>query len=97
MGTFRSWRTLGSKEKWLRIHDRQEWPYYYDQENTEELRRFFDFYLLGKDNDWLTTPKVRYSIIDFKGTNQTDIPATAFPPTESVTTKYYTVNLELYN
>lgn len=89
MGTFRSWRTLGSKEKWLRIHDRQEWPYYYDQENTEELRRFFDFYLLGKDNDWLTTPKVRYSIIDFKGTNQTDIPATAFPPTESVTTKYY--------
>ena len=33
MGTFRSWRNLGSKEKWLRIHDKQEWPYYYDKDN----------------------------------------------------------------
>ncbi|MBN9975206.1 hydrolase, partial [Listeria monocytogenes] len=45
-GTFRSWRSLGSKDKWLRIHDRQEWPYFYDENNLEELRRFFDYYLL---------------------------------------------------
>ncbi|WP_048000676.1 CocE/NonD family hydrolase [Lactiplantibacillus herbarum] len=88
-GTFRSWRTLGSQEKWLRIHDRQEWPYYYDEANTEELRRFFDYYLLGQDNGWLDTPKVRYTTIDFEGNNQTDIPATAFPPTESQNVRYY--------
>lgn len=88
-GTFRSWRTLGSQEKWLRIHDRQEWPYYYDEANTEELRRFFDYYLLGQDNGWLDTPKVRYTTIDFEGHNQTDIPATAFPPTESQNVRYY--------
>lgn len=89
MGTFRAWRSLGSKEKWLRIHDRQEWPYYYDKNNTEELRRFFDYYLLDKKNDWKETPQVRYSLIDFKGNNQTDIPATVFPPVESKNVKYY--------
>ncbi|WP_125981292.1 CocE/NonD family hydrolase [Loigolactobacillus iwatensis] len=89
MGTFRSWRTLGSKEKWLRIHDRQEWPYYYDEANTEELRRFFDYYLLGKDNNWPDTPKVRYTVIDFEGHNKTDIPAAAFPPAGSKNTRYY--------
>ncbi|MGG5316129.1 CocE/NonD family hydrolase [Enterococcus sp. AZ072] len=89
MGTFRSWRTLGSQEKWLRIHDRQEWPYYYDEKNIEELRRFFDYYLLGKDNDWLATPTVRYSLIDFQGGNQTDIPAEVFPPAASELKRYY--------
>ncbi|MGL4390864.1 MAG: CocE/NonD family hydrolase, partial [Carnobacterium maltaromaticum] len=89
MGTFRSWRTLGSTEKWLRIHDRQEWPYYYDENNTEELRRFFDYYLLEKDNGWSTTPTVRYSLIDFQGGNQTDIPAETFPPVSSETKRYY--------
>lgn len=89
MGTFRSWRTLGSKEKWLRIHDRQEWPYYYDEKNIEELRRFFDYYLLDKDNDWTTTPTVRYSIIDFEGGNQIDLPAETFPPAASENKRYY--------
>ncbi|MGH1942384.1 CocE/NonD family hydrolase [Enterococcus faecium] len=89
MGTFRSWRTLGSKDKWLRIHDRQEWPYYYDEKNVEELRRFFDYYLLEKDNNWPDTPTVRYSILDFQGGNQTDIPAESFPPATSVNKRYY--------
>ncbi|MBO0432065.1 CocE/NonD family hydrolase [Enterococcus sp. DIV0660C] len=89
MGTFRSWRTLGSKEKWLRIHDRQEWPYYYDEKNVEELRRFFDYYLLEKKNDWPETPTVRYSILDFQGGNQTDIPAKAFPPATVENKRYY--------
>ncbi|EUJ30491.1 CocE/NonD family hydrolase [Listeria cornellensis] len=89
MGTFRSWRTLGSTEKWLRIHDRQEWPYYYDEDNTEELRRFFDYYLLGKDNGWTNTATVRYSLLDFHGSNQTDIPAETFPPVASENKRYY--------
>lgn len=89
MGTFRAWRELGSKEKWLRIHDRQEWPYYYDKDNIEELRRFFDHYLLGKDNDWLETPKVRYSLIDFEGHDKTDISAESFPPAGSENKRYY--------
>ena len=89
IGTFRSWRSLRSKEKWLRIHDRQEWPYYYDESNTEELRRFFDYYLLGKENGWPDTPTVRYSLLDLQGGNQTDIPAESFPPATSENKRYY--------
>lgn len=89
MGTFQAWRGLGSDEKWLRIHDSQEWPYYYDKDNTEELRRFFDHYLLDRDNGWEDTPQVRYTEIDFEGNNQLDIPAESFPPAGSELTKYY--------
>ena len=38
-GAFPAWCELGSKDKWT-VHDRQEWPYYYDEANIEELRRF---------------------------------------------------------
>lgn len=89
MGTFRSWRNLGSKEKWLRIHDKQEWPYYYDKDNVEELRRFFDYYLLDKDNGWNKTSQVRYSLIDFQGNNTNDISTGTFPPSETSNTKYF--------
>lgn len=89
MGTFRAWRSLGSKEKWLRIHDKQEWPYYYDDSSIEELRRFFDHYLLGKENGWEKTPRVRYTVLDLEGHNQTDLPSEVFPPVNSEVTKFY--------
>ena len=86
MGTFRAWRALGSQEKWLRIHDSQEWPDYYDKENTEERRRFFDHYLKGEDNGWENTPRVRYALLDLEGGNRLNIPADEFPA-KSVTYK----------
>ena len=89
MGTFRAWRSIGSAEKWLRIHDTQEWPDYYSAEATEELRRFFDYYLLDKQNGWEKTPTVRYSILDFQGNNRTGLIAETFPPKESEMQRYY--------
>lgn len=89
MGTFRSWRSIGSTEKWLRIHDTQEWPDYYNAESTLELRKFFDYYLLDKQNGWEKTPAVRYSILDFHGGNRTGIIAETFPPKESELKRYY--------
>lgn len=90
MGTFRSWRDLGTSEKWLRIHDTQEWPDYYSQEATEDLRKFFDYYLLDKkDNGWDKTPVVRYSVIDFQGGNVVNIPAESFPPKNTENVKFY--------
>jgi len=68
MGTFRAWREIGSEKKWLRIHDTQEWPDYYEEKNTEERRKFFDFYLKGINNGWENdTPKVRYALLDLEG------------------------------
>ena len=88
-GTFRAWRRLASEEKWLRIHNSQEWPDYYDETNREDLRRFFDHFLKGEDNGWERTPRVRYALLDFEGGDQVNLPAEQFPPKDIVYTKYY--------
>jgi len=88
-GTFRAWRRMASKEKWLRIHNSQEWPDYYDEVNTEDRRRFFDYYLKGIDNGWEQTPRVRYSLLDMEGVDQLNLPATEFPPVDVRYHKYF--------
>ncbi|MGY2896974.1 CocE/NonD family hydrolase [Deinococcus sp. UYEF24] len=88
-GTFRAWRRIASEEKWLRIHNTQEWPDYYDEANVEDLRRFFDRYLKGVDNGWDQTPRVRYSVLDLQGGDRVNQPASQFPPEGVTDTKYY--------
>ncbi|MDR0212279.1 MAG: CocE/NonD family hydrolase [Pseudomonas putida] len=88
-GTFRGWRRIASQDKWLRIHNSQEWPDYYDEANVEDLRRFFDHYLKGVDNGWEQTPRVRYAVHDFQGGDRLNVPAQAFPPKEAVSTRLY--------
>lgn len=88
-GTFRAWRRMASREKWLRIHNSQEWPDYYDEVNTEDRRRFFDHYLKGVNNGWEHTPRVRYALFDMEGGDQLNLPATQFPPQDVKYTKYY--------
>ncbi|MFJ9054751.1 CocE/NonD family hydrolase [Streptomyces sp. NPDC102409] len=88
-GTFRAWRRIASVDKWLRIHNSQEWPDYYDETNTEDLRRFFDRFLKGEDNGWEQTPRVRYSLLDLEGGDRVNIPADAFPPADVTSAKYY--------
>lgn len=88
-GTFRAWRRIASERKWLRIHNSQEWPDYYDEANVEDLRRFFDHYLKGEDNGWEATPRVRYSVLDFQGGDKVNVAADEFPPQEFAPTKYY--------
>lgn len=88
-GTFRAWRRMGSDQKWLRIHNGQEWPDYYDEANREDLRRFFDHFLKDEDNGWEQTPRVRYSVLDLDGGDRVDLPADQFPPRGVVSTKYY--------
>lgn len=88
-GTFRAWRRMASKDKWLRIHNSQEWPDYYDDANTEDRKRFFDYYLKGVDNGWENTPRVRYAILDMEGGDKLNQTANEFPPKEVVYEKYY--------
>ena len=88
-GTFRGWRRLASTEKWLRIHNVQEWPDYYDDRNVEDLRRFFDHYLKGEQNGWEETPRVRYAVLDMAGGDTIETPANAFPPEGVTYAKYY--------
>ncbi|MFD4239966.1 CocE/NonD family hydrolase [Streptomyces sp. NPDC058542] len=88
-GTFRAWRRMASEDKWLRVHNSQEWPDYYDAENTEDLRRFFDRFLKDDDNGWERTPRVRYSLLDLQGGDQVNVPADQFPPADVTPVKYY--------
>lgn len=88
-GTFRAWRRMASEQKWLRVHNSQEWPDYYDEGNVEDLRRFFDRFLKGEDNGWEQTPRVRYSLLDLQGGDRVNIPADEFPPTDVTPVKYY--------
>lgn len=88
-GTFRAWRRIASQDKWLRIHNTQEWPDYYDEANVADLRRFFDRYLKGQANDWEATPRVRYAVHDFKGGDQINVAADEFPPHDVVSTRFY--------
>ena len=88
-GTFRAWRRLASQDKWLRIHNGQEWPDYYDKDNLEDQRRFFDRYLKDVNNGWETTPRVRYATHDFQGGDRVNVAAATFPPVGATSTKYY--------
>lgn len=88
-GTFRAWRRIASQQKWLRIHNSQEWPDYYAEENVEDLRRFFDRFLREQDNGWEQTPAVRYSLLDLQGGDRINLAADAFPPADVVPTRFY--------
>jgi predicted acyl esterase len=89
MGTFRAWRGISSEKKWLRIHDTQEWPDYYDEKNTEERCKFFDYFLKEIENGWEKTPKVRYCLLDLEGGNKLNIKAEEFPPKNVIYKKFY--------
>lgn len=88
-GTFRAWRRMASQDKWLRIHNGQEWPDYYDETNVDDLRRFFDHFLKGEDNGWEQTPRVRYSVLDLEGGDRVALPADEFPPAQVESTRYH--------
>ena len=88
-GTFRGWRRIASKDKWLRIHNTMEWPDYYEEPYLNDLLRFFDHVLKGVDNGWRDTPRVRYSVLDLKGHDQINLPAGEFPPEDVFEARYY--------
>jgi predicted acyl esterase len=78
-GTLEGYRRISSEKKWLRIHNTGEWDDYYNPEHTEDLRRFFDHYLQGIDNDWEDTPRVRVSVLNPGGKDIVDRPEEDFP------------------
>jgi predicted acyl esterase len=69
-GTQEGFKQSSSKHKWLEVHGRKEWEYYYTRETLERQKRFFDYFLKGIENDWLETPKVRLEVRErfFDGT-----------------------------
>ncbi|KAH7313052.1 Alpha/Beta hydrolase protein [Rhexocercosporidium sp. MPI-PUGE-AT-0058] len=81
MGSIRAWLELPGNDKWLWWGSKQEWYELYSIPHAmEELTTFFDFYLKGKKNDWLKTPKVRWSALQMGDREPIDdIPLEDFP------------------
>ncbi|MBD5551127.1 MAG: CocE/NonD family hydrolase [Lachnospiraceae bacterium] len=88
-GTFRAYREISSKKKWLRVHNSHEWVDFYKSENQKELLSFFDRYLKGIENDWEKTPKVRYAVLNPGGVDETNLVSEVFPPENVQYTKIY--------
>jgi predicted acyl esterase len=88
-GTFDAFRRMSSSEKWLRVHNTQEWADYYNPENIEDLRRFFDRYLKEIENDWERTPRVRLSVLDPGGTDIINRPEKEWPLARTQHQKLY--------
>ena len=63
-GTLEGFKRIRSKNKWLDVHGRKKWQYYYQPENVERLRLFFDRFLKGIDNEIDRWPKVRLEVRD---------------------------------
>ncbi|NLY39526.1 MAG: CocE/NonD family hydrolase [Firmicutes bacterium] len=89
LGTFRAFCNIRSTEKWLRVHNTQEWVDYADPESREDLRRFFDRYLKGIENGWEETPRVRLSILDPGGRDIVNRPEKEFPLLRTEYVKLY--------
>ncbi|MPY55704.1 CocE/NonD family hydrolase [Streptomyces spongiae] len=78
-GTLQAFREISSTDKWLRVSNELEWVDLADPDNVADLRRFFDRYLKGIDNDWEDTPRVRLSVLDPGGTDQVGRPENEWP------------------
>jgi predicted acyl esterase len=61
-GTIEGFRQASSKHKWLEVHGRKKWQYYYQESSRERLRIFFDHFLKGTSDEVLSWPKVRIEV-----------------------------------
>jgi uncharacterized protein len=79
LGSLEAFRVIPVRDKWLRIVNNFEWWDYYLPEQMDDLRRFFDHYLKGIDNEWMATPRVRLAVLDPGGEDQINRPENDWP------------------
>lgn len=63
-GTLEGFRYIQSDQKWLYVHGRKKWAHYYERRSVEMQRVFFDHFLLGKNTDLTSWPRVRFETRD---------------------------------
>jgi uncharacterized protein len=61
-GTLEGYKHISSTDKWLLIHGRKKWQFYYEPDNVELLRQFFDRFLRGVDSAMDSWPRVRLEV-----------------------------------
>jgi len=88
-GTLEGFRRISSEHKWLDVHGRKKWAYYYDPESVERQRVFFDYFLHDRGPGPVDWPAVRMEAREsyYRGRHRT---ARRWPPAE---TEYRTLYL----
>jgi uncharacterized protein len=61
-GTLEGFKKIASTEKWLMVHGGKKWQNFYDPENIEKQRQFFNRFLKGLDNRVKDWPQVTLEI-----------------------------------
>jgi hypothetical protein len=61
-GTLEGFKKIASKDKWLIVHGRKKWWHFYQPENVERQRQFFNRFLKGIDNHVKDWPKVTLEV-----------------------------------
>jgi uncharacterized protein len=85
-GTLEGFQRISSPQKWLEIHGRKKWAYYYEPESVQRLQTFFDQFLLGKATSLTDWPRVRYEVREqynvgaFQNAADWPLPETQYKP-----------------
>jgi hypothetical protein len=58
-GTLEGFKKISSEQKWLEVHGRKKWAYFYEPESVKRQQAFFDHFLKGIPTEVAEWPKVR--------------------------------------
>jgi uncharacterized protein len=61
-GTLEGFKHIASEHKWLEVHGRKKWAYYYEPASAARLQVFFDHFLKGEATAIGEWPRVRLEI-----------------------------------
>ena len=83
-GTLEAYKRMRSKQKWLEVHGRKKWAYYYEPAHVEKQRQFFDHFLKQASVAVPAWPKVlievreRANVGTFRGEREWPLARTEF-------------------
>jgi predicted acyl esterase len=61
-GTLEGFKRIASEQKWLDVHGRKKWYYYYEPESVKRQQTFFDHFLKGVPTEIAEWPTVRLEV-----------------------------------
>ncbi len=87
-GTLEGFKQMSSKDKWLVVHGRKKWWYFYLPESVERQRQFFNRFLKGIDNHVKDWPRVTIEVREkyYVGQTRTE---NEWPLARTEYTKYF--------
>jgi predicted acyl esterase len=87
-GNFEGFVRAASKHKWLEAHGIEHWTHFYTDYGRQQQKRFFDYFLHGKDTGWSKQPKVLLNI-RHPGEKNAQRAEDEWPLTRTRWTKFY--------